>query len=208
MVKEKIIGNYAFYEKEEYEKALNEEKAILYLRDVSKLEDPLQALKVYQQIISKNLFTTPIGIEFLTEMHEFLKNNDKTQNATIHPVPLYLGNAKPVKDGIVAVDSLKSELRMNRMESDIEFRLRQTKEKYKRLQGTAFYMGCAIAFLITLIVMMFVITTNSNNVNILNYENRLLDKYATWEQELNDREDALREEERQLAIEKEKNEQK
>lgn len=41
------------------------------------------------------------------------------------------------------------------------------------------------------IVAMFIISSTSNNINILNYENEIIDKYSTWEQELSDREKEL-----------------
>ena len=41
----------------------------------------------------------------------------------------------------------------------------------------------------------------SDNPNILNYENNLQNKYAQWEQELTERENVLREKERNLMIE-------
>ena len=47
-----------------------------------------------------------------------------------------------------------------------------------------------IVFMIA-IVCMFFITSTSNNINILNYENQIIDKYSQWEQELSDREQEL-----------------
>ena len=39
-----------------------------------------------------------------------------------------------------------------------------------------------------------------NNPNILNYQNAVLNKYASWEQELMEREQAVREKEQELGI--------
>ncbi len=44
----------------------------------------------------------------------------------------------------------------------------------------------------------FYITTNSKNINILNYENKLLDKYSAWEAELKERESIVAEKEKAL----------
>lgn len=47
-----------------------------------------------------------------------------------------------------------------------------------------------IVFLIA-IACMFYITSTSGNINIINYENEIIDKYSGWEQELSDREKEL-----------------
>ena len=57
------------------------------------------------------------------------------------------------------------------------------------------------AMLVAVIVVMFYIAYTSDNPNILNYENNLVNKYAQWEQELSERENAIREKERNLLIE-------
>ena len=45
---------------------------------------------------------------------------------------------------------------------------------------------------------MFAITLTSNTPTILNYENKLIDRYEHWEQELNEREQELDEREQKL----------
>ena len=48
---------------------------------------------------------------------------------------------------------------------------------------------------------MFLINYMSdNNVNIINYENTLIDKYESWESQLNDREAAIQQKEAELGI--------
>ena len=57
--------------------------------------------------------------------------------------------------------------------------------------------------MVVAIIAMFIITLNSDQPNILNYERSLQNKYATWEQELTRREQTVREKERELHIETE-----
>jgi hypothetical protein len=47
---------------------------------------------------------------------------------------------------------------------------------------------------------MFYITLKSDNPNILNYENSLVNKYAAWEQELKEREQDIRAREIELDV--------
>ena len=53
--------------------------------------------------------------------------------------------------------------------------------------------------MIVLVIAMFVITLTADQPNILNYVRALLNKYATWEQELTEREAAVRERELELS---------
>lgn len=204
MVKEKIVGGYAFYDEEEYKKALNEQQGIVYLQKNTNFDDVQSVLTIYRQLIEKNLFSTPVGYDFLAQLYHILYENKELKNATIPPVPLYLGDAKPIQNGVAAVDSQKTKLRLSRMEGETDFQMRQLKKKCKRLQKLVVHMGVAIVSLMIAGVLLVLIFSNSKNLNILNYENRLLTKYATWEQELNERENQLREEQRELDIEKEK----
>ncbi len=58
--------------------------------------------------------------------------------------------------------------------------------------------------LVVAVIAMFIISLNSEQPNILNYEKALVDRYAGWEQELTEREQAVREKERQLLSEEDK----
>ena len=50
------------------------------------------------------------------------------------------------------------------------------------------------------VIAMFVVAFTSDNPNVLNYENSILNKYSAWEQELTERENVVREKERTLEI--------
>ena len=47
---------------------------------------------------------------------------------------------------------------------------------------------------------MFLITATSGQTTILNYEKKLQDRYAQWEQQLTQREKSIREEEQELEL--------
>lgn len=55
------------------------------------------------------------------------------------------------------------------------------------------------AFVVSIIVM-FIITATSGQTTILNYEKKIQDRYAQWEQDLTAREKAIREEEQELEL--------
>ena len=52
--------------------------------------------------------------------------------------------------------------------------------------------------LVIVIIALFVITGTSKNPNIINYENALIDKYSSWESELNQKEKDLRVKEKEI----------
>lgn len=54
--------------------------------------------------------------------------------------------------------------------------------------------------LLALVIVMFVISTTSSNPTVLNYESVLQNRYSEWEQQLSDREQVIREKERELLI--------
>ena len=54
-----------------------------------------------------------------------------------------------------------------------------------------------------LVFAMFVITLQSDNPNILNYRQAITNEYASWEQELTERENKVREKEQKLGMEAE-----
>ena len=59
--------------------------------------------------------------------------------------------------------------------------------------------------LVVLVVSMFYISTTSSNPNILNYERAIQNRYATWEEELESREQVVRVKEKELLIDTESN---
>ncbi len=70
---------------------------------------------------------------------------------------------------------------------------KENKYKYKYYNSLIINIILFVALLIG-----FYITTNSKNINILNYENKLLDKYSAWEAELKERESIVAEKEKAL----------
>lgn len=76
-------------------------------------------------------------------------------------------------------------------------------EKKKHDYKGRFITSLILNFILAIVVgAMFAIALTSAQPNILNYERALINKYAAWEQELTERENRLREQERQETAEK------
>ena len=77
-----------------------------------------------------------------------------------------------------------------------ELRQRRAEGKLKSSRGFLRFSLAANFFLLLVAVGMIVITLMDEHPNIINYENKIVDKYAQWEQELEERERSLKERER------------
>ena len=58
--------------------------------------------------------------------------------------------------------------------------------------------------LVLLVAVLFIITLNGENANALNYRKAIQNQYASWEQELTEREKAVKEKEQEVQIEDDK----
>ena len=76
------------------------------------------------------------------------------------------------------------------------WRRRLDKEQNKLRMSVVANFALAVS-----ILLIFLITATSGETTILNYEKKLQDKYAQWEQQLTEREKAVREEEQELELE-------
>ena len=77
------------------------------------------------------------------------------------------------------------------------------KKKQEKASGQPRLMMYSVILNILLamaVAAMFAIAVNGKSPNILNYEKAITNRYASWEQELTERENAVREKERELNI--------
>ena len=139
-------------------------------------------LAVYDQIIDKKVFQTPIGWEYLKYMQEEMQGLGISEEE-IRPIPLYLTFVHDEEKA--AEQPVRQRIRPSRR-NDIMRKYRITL--------------CLNVLLGILVVAMFAIAINSENPNILNYKNAIVNQYATWEQELTEREKAVRQKEQSLQI--------
>lgn len=139
-------------------------------------------LAVYDQILDKKVFHTPIGWEYLRYMQEEMQGLGISEEE-IRPIPMYLTFVHEEEQE--AEKPVRQRIRPSRR-NDIM-------RKYRITLLLNVLLGI-------LVVAMFAITINSDNPNILNYKNAIVNQYATWEQELTERENAVREKEQNLQI--------
>ncbi len=152
-------------------KAVNEINGIKYVKDRTDMSNPKLVLNVYNKMLDKNLFTTINGYRYLLEMREQLLLCDEIDDKDVRPIEA------PTFNGESFAERKKSE----------------SPFKSKFINSVIINL-----LLVATIVVMIVITTNSSNLNILNYKDRLQAMYeekenelAIWNSQLNERESSL-----------------
>lgn len=181
-----VVDGYCFKTQEEAAIAINEIEGIEYLRKRTNLKNPQSVLAVYDKIIDKELFKTPIGYGFLRELQQILYNSSDVQQDKIRSIPVAgMGETKGKKDK-------KSK---NSKKKKLYLMPEEQKKNYKNKITNLIILN--VFFVIALIVVI-IITNNSDNTNILNYRERLEREYNEKENELAAWDSQLREKEHQL----------
>jgi len=188
---DRTIDGFYFETDELYEEAHKEKLAVAYLSKQVDLSDNKQALRLYQQAASQKLFSTVIGLTFLRDIEFRLKKDESIPKDQIMAVTVPLKERPPEKPS-VSISSLQSEEGSSKKE-------RQKKDAYPFNEKTEagkyrrrFHGALAFVFiLLATIGVMFFITLSSDLPTIVNYRTRLNNEYASWDEELKEREAAL-----------------
>lgn len=178
MSESKQIDCFIFQKEETYEAAKKEKMVIDAIRQKYDVKNKRVALKIYQKAVRDNSFSTVIGYSFLEELyHNMEQAKVPVTDLPSQPLPEETEDAGKRYTPAAA---------------------RTKEEKWKILYQAqkAWNKKCkiVIAMLVILIAALFVIEYKSQN-SIFTYkektEQELIDKYETWEEELQERENAL-----------------
>jgi hypothetical protein len=174
-----IVDGYFFEDEETLKEAKNEMEGVEYLKKRTNYSNPASVLKIYNTVIEKKLFKTPIGYEFLRELQEYLFNNDKISADQIEAIPVYSPKSKK-----------KVKFNMPK--------IRRVVDKTSPYRSRFINMVILNVILILFLVLFIFISNNSKNLNIINYQNRLEAEYTQkednlvqWEKDLSEREKQL-----------------
>lgn len=181
---EKTVAGYLFTTEKDAQLAEAERKKIEYLEMRIDYSRPETILRVYEKSIQERIFKTPVGLHYLKQQQEFLLGQEEVDADSVMPIPLYSSYDNELRD--------KSNPARNRLRGNAS-----AGEKQK----SGYFVSVVLNILLALAVCaMFSIALNSENPNIFNYERAIRDKYAVWDQELTEREQAVREKERELRM--------
>lgn len=180
-----IAEGFSFASSNDAQLAVKERKKIEYLEAHMDYDKPENILTVYEKAIDDRVFKTPVGILYLKKIRDYLANQPDIDPDQLIPVPVY--------------SFLTQEIR----ETPVEVRPRvqaPASAKDKKRGSLRISVILNIALIITVIAM-FLMALDSEQPNIINYRRAITNQYASWEQELTAREQAVREKERELRVE-------
>ncbi len=178
-----IVGGYEFMSEMDAQKAAMDLSKIKLLKAKARAEKPAEIKAVYEKAIENKIFKTPIGWGYLTGLRDKLLNSGYSEDDLI-PIPLNVSMTRHS-----ALENLSNSKRT-----------KPEKEKTDTGFKTVFSIVLNVVLLI-LIIVMFIITLNSDSDNILTYKSNITNRYSSWEQDLQEREKAVREAEKRLGIE-------
>lgn len=184
-------GGFAFSDEKMMEKAVKEKEGIRYIKKSADMKNPQMIYELYCQIVRQRIFETPVGFAFLYDLQEYLKTNPSILNEDIPSIPV-TGYRQTASGGAGGQGRPKEAVKT------------KTKVIHKKIEKNVDYKpwfrtSVTISVILLLIVIgMFVVTATSGNINIINYENALIEKYENWETQLNEREERLMEREKEL----------
>lgn len=191
------VGNYEFETKTQADTAQKELEGIRYIRSQTDMDDPDVVLQLYNSLILKEVFVTPIGFDFLRQLQEYLNTIPYIKNEDILPIPVYRPELIEEEDPEEERE-LRAKAAKRRQKKQRELKAQQ-KRKNRDYHG-AYVVSTFFAVVFAMIIIgMFAITYFSDdNVTILNYENKIIDKYEEWQKSLDEREQQLDERESEL----------
>ena len=186
------VSGFAFDNPKIGEEALKEQEAVEYVSKQLNFDDTKSLLALYNQMVSRRMFHTQVGISYLKSIQDYLLRSD-VDPATIEAIPIseeeiLESNEKDVKNkGNGTVESKSS------ASDDLKAKQREKKLIVKNSRLTKLsvaFIVISVVLLLT-VVGMFIIANTSDNPTVLNYEEVLQNKYASWEQDLERREEDL-----------------
>jgi len=180
MDKKFAFQGHTFDDEKQLIAAKKEAEAIEYLRTKTDFSNMNQLMKLYDRILDRDMMETVIGIDFLREIRETLVGSGMFTEAQVRPLPL-LPEVKKLKKRTEIQKRSKERTLLERSEH----------------QNTVLKVICF--FLVVLVIGMFYIAlTGTRSPLAIRYEEQIINKYASWAEELEEKEKYLRDYVRKL----------
>lgn len=170
---------FFFLSAEDAGMAAKEKKQIEYLEAHLDYGHPEQVLILYERMLRERVFKTPVGVIYLKHLQEFLLEQTEINPARVPMIPVYTP--------------------CSYVPQRRERPAHSAPRPVERAGGMRFSVILNI-LLAAAVIAMFVLALSSSHPNILNYRSAILNEYASWQQDLAEREQVIREKERELKI--------
>lgn len=180
------VDGYLFYTEKDAQIAAAERKKIEYLEARLDYGNPESILLIYEKTSHERVFQTPVGLRYLRNMRDYLLAQPQIDPERVPDIPLYHTFSGVVRG----------------QDNPAKSRIKPAKSQAERAKSR-FAVSVALNILLALAVTaMFMIALKSEQPNILNYERAITNRYAAWEQELTEREQMIRDKEKELKLER------
>lgn len=179
-----VQDGYLFFSQKDAQLASLESRKVEYLESKMDYDKPESVLRIYEKAIAEKVFKTPVGLGYLKHLQSYLLECPDLAETNISAIPI----------SETRENTLREQTRPARK------RIKTEEDNEHKIAWLPLSIIVNIALLVALAAM-FSIAVNSKQPNIINYEKAILNKYADWEQELTEREQAVRDRERELSME-------
>lgn len=176
-----VIDGYSFASSIDAKTAIKEKNAIEKIKDSIDIDNTQSVYETYNKLVAKSYFITPVGVSFLHEMRDYLKQFYTEEQLR----PIYVPDRRP----------------KNTQDVNMEFNFKQLeklKEENAKLNNLKQKLVIAMVSMVIIIVgMVFIVITN-DNLGYFNAEEKVLNKYAAWQERLENWEQELIQRENEL----------
>lgn len=187
-----LVGGIAFTDMKQAKLAQIEQKRIEILDEKLNYNDIEAVANVYKKARDNRTFQTPVGITYMLRLYDWLIKNKYEGVDKMYVIMDQASEKAEVDDLEKGLLSERDELWKSRLDA-----------KNKKLNATAMKLRTSVfvnIVLVVLVIVLFIISQTGNNPTILNYKTKIINQYSAWEQELQEREQAVEEKETQLGI--------
>ena len=164
-----LVDGFLFEDEDLANEARKEAEGIQYVNSRMDFEKPAKVLAVYQKMIKSRMFQTEVGFCYLKQLQDFLRNSPDVDKVEIPAIPV---------TGSIEVKETAE--RSKKIDAKIR---KHNKILFASVAGN-------FILLVTVLIMM-IIAASADSTTIINYENKLIDKYTYWQIELEEKEAQL-----------------
>lgn len=192
-----VTGGFVFENEAEAAQAAKEAEGIKYIKSKTDMDNPEMVLQIYNKMIQQNLFETAVGFAYLKDLQDYLISIPYVAKDAVLPITV---RHKALEASIRKKLKLSARAKISQKKAPGE-KVQKPMGKRETAYRTKFRVTLFLAVIMAVSMAgMFVITASSNNLNILNYENEVINRYEDWERQLVEREAAIEEREAELGI--------
>ena len=174
--KQYTYQGFTFHSEAELSEAKKEAEVVAYIRGQADLSNVKTVVKLYNRLIEKGTLTTELGIAFLKELRSRALDSGVVTENSLEALPVP-EKQKPDEPKVISKDRKLMELYRERSRN----------------------LAIVVAILCVVIVALFAIRLFGTASPFVDYEQKVLNEYAGWKEELTEKEDALHIWEEQLS---------